>query len=272
MKTHPSYRCGARLRTAVVLVATIWACYLATRSASVRRRLRPPRAQSWRRRDGDIAQRRSMTHSREQGAPHRRDLRSGDARRAREGGAHRRTDHVRRDTRPDHRAQDRRVGRAMFVNATGQPVSVGRRCSRSTRRCSSARRRSCCLPSASSATWRRGSADAQQSARDLFSARRRLAYWDIPASEIAEIERTGEVRTHADAALVGRRLCPREERRRGTEDHGRRRAVSRRRPERGVGRRRGVRAGSRHGARRSDGARGLPGAAGEHRMGRIAYI
>ena len=37
--------------------------------------------------------------------------------------------------------------------------------------------------------------DARASASSLLtSARRRLAYWDIPASEIAEIERSGEVR------------------------------------------------------------------------------
>ena len=37
--------------------------------------------------------------------------------------------------------------------------------------------------------------DARNSASSLLaSARRRLAYWDIPASEIAEIERSGEVR------------------------------------------------------------------------------
>lgn len=40
-----------------------------------------------------------------------------------------------------------------------------------------------------------GSLDAQRSAEDLLtSARRRLAYWDIPASEIAAIERTGQIR------------------------------------------------------------------------------
>ena len=40
-----------------------------------------------------------------------------------------------------------------------------------------------------------GSSDAQRSAEDLLtSARRRLAYWDIPASEIAAIERTGQIR------------------------------------------------------------------------------
>lgn len=39
------------------------------------------------------------------------------------------------------------------------------------------------------------SADARTSANDLLmSARRRLAYWDIPESEIAEIERSGAVR------------------------------------------------------------------------------
>jgi Cu(I)/Ag(I) efflux system membrane fusion protein len=38
------------------------------------------------------------------------------------------------------------------------------------------------------------SADARNSASDLLmSARRRLAYWDIPDSEIAEIERSGEI-------------------------------------------------------------------------------
>jgi multidrug efflux pump subunit AcrA (membrane-fusion protein) len=39
------------------------------------------------------------------------------------------------------------------------------------------------------------SPDARNSASDLLmSARRRLAYWDIPESEIAEVERSGEVR------------------------------------------------------------------------------
>jgi len=39
------------------------------------------------------------------------------------------------------------------------------------------------------------SPDARNSASDLLmSARRRLAYWDIPETEIAEIERSGEVR------------------------------------------------------------------------------
>ena len=39
-----------------------------------------------------------------------------------------------------------------------------------------------------------GSADARSGADDLVtSARRRLAYWDVPASEIARVERTGEV-------------------------------------------------------------------------------
>jgi Cu(I)/Ag(I) efflux system membrane fusion protein len=40
----------------------------------------------------------------------------------------------------------------------------------------------------------KGSADAQRNAADLLSsARRRLAYWDIPDGDIAEIERTGVV-------------------------------------------------------------------------------
>lgn len=40
-----------------------------------------------------------------------------------------------------------------------------------------------------------GSADARRSASDLLAAaRRRLEYWDIPAREIAEVERTGQVR------------------------------------------------------------------------------
>ena len=39
-----------------------------------------------------------------------------------------------------------------------------------------------------------GSADARAGAADLLaSARRRLAYWDIPAAEVARIERTGQV-------------------------------------------------------------------------------
>lgn len=40
-----------------------------------------------------------------------------------------------------------------------------------------------------------GTEDARRSADDLLSsARRRLAYWDIPASEVERIERSGEVR------------------------------------------------------------------------------
>lgn len=40
-----------------------------------------------------------------------------------------------------------------------------------------------------------GSSDAQRSASDLLaSARRRLAYWDVPAEDIAAIERSGQVR------------------------------------------------------------------------------
>jgi multidrug efflux pump subunit AcrA (membrane-fusion protein) len=40
-----------------------------------------------------------------------------------------------------------------------------------------------------------GSPDAQRSASDLLaSARRRLTYWDVPAEDIAAIERSGEVR------------------------------------------------------------------------------
>lgn len=40
-----------------------------------------------------------------------------------------------------------------------------------------------------------GSDDAKRSASELLaSARRRLAYWDIPAREIAELERSGQVR------------------------------------------------------------------------------
>jgi membrane fusion protein, copper/silver efflux system len=40
-----------------------------------------------------------------------------------------------------------------------------------------------------------GSADARAGAYDLVaSARRRLAYWGVPAAEIARVERTGEVR------------------------------------------------------------------------------
>lgn len=42
---------------------------------------------------------------------------------------------------------------------------------------------------------REGSGDARRSADDLVtSARRRLAYWDIPADEIAAVERSGQVR------------------------------------------------------------------------------
>lgn len=40
-----------------------------------------------------------------------------------------------------------------------------------------------------------GTSEARQSAQDLLSsARRRLAYWDIPAGDVAAIERSGQVR------------------------------------------------------------------------------
>ena len=40
-----------------------------------------------------------------------------------------------------------------------------------------------------------GSAETRRSASDMLSSsRRRLAYWDVPASEVSEIERSGQVR------------------------------------------------------------------------------
>ena len=82
----------------------------------------------------------------------------------------------------------------LYVNATGQAVSVGQpllaiyspMLVSAQEELLLAKRLQSDVSAASEAT--------RQNAADLAaSARRRLAYWDIPASEIAEIERTGQV-------------------------------------------------------------------------------
>ena len=82
----------------------------------------------------------------------------------------------------------------LYVNATGQAVSVGQpllaiyspMLVSAQEELLLAKRLQSDVSAASEAT--------RQNAADLAaSARRRLSYWDIPASEIAEIERTGQV-------------------------------------------------------------------------------
>ena len=82
----------------------------------------------------------------------------------------------------------------LFVNATGQPVSVGQPLFTIYSPMLVSAQEELLLAKRLEHDVSAESADAQQNASDLLvSARRRLAYWDIPASEIAEIERTGQV-------------------------------------------------------------------------------
>lgn len=82
----------------------------------------------------------------------------------------------------------------LFVNATGQPVSAGQALFTIYSPMLVSAQEELLLAKKLQADVSAGSSDAQQSAANLLtSTRRRLAYWDIPESEIAEIERTGEV-------------------------------------------------------------------------------
>jgi membrane fusion protein, copper/silver efflux system len=82
----------------------------------------------------------------------------------------------------------------LFVNATGQPVSEGQALFAIYSPMLVSAQEELLLAKRLQHDVAAGGADAQRSAADLLtSARRRLAYWDIPESEIAEIERTGDV-------------------------------------------------------------------------------
>jgi Cu(I)/Ag(I) efflux system membrane fusion protein len=82
----------------------------------------------------------------------------------------------------------------LFINATGQPISAGEPLLTIYSPMLVTAQEELLLAKRLSRDVSAASADAQQNATDLLvSARRRLAYWDIPAGEIATIERTGQV-------------------------------------------------------------------------------
>ncbi len=83
----------------------------------------------------------------------------------------------------------------LFVNATGQPVSVGQPLLTIYSPMLVSAQEELLLAKRLEGEVAGASDAARQNASDLLeSARRRLSYWDIPAGEIAEIERTGQVR------------------------------------------------------------------------------
>ncbi|HET7374944.1 MAG TPA: efflux RND transporter periplasmic adaptor subunit [Gemmatimonadaceae bacterium] len=82
----------------------------------------------------------------------------------------------------------------LYVNATGQPVSVGQPLLTIYSPMLVSAQEELLLAKRLEGDVSGASGDARQNASDLLaSARRRLTYWDIPASEIAEVERTGQV-------------------------------------------------------------------------------
>jgi Cu(I)/Ag(I) efflux system membrane fusion protein len=82
----------------------------------------------------------------------------------------------------------------LYVNATGQAVSVGQPLLTIYSPMLVSAQEELLLAKRLQADVSAASDDTRKNAADLAaSARRRLAYWDIPASEIAEIERTGQV-------------------------------------------------------------------------------
>ena len=83
----------------------------------------------------------------------------------------------------------------LYVNATGQPVSAGQPLLTIYSPMLVQAQEELLLARRLQGDVSGGSADAQRSASDLLeSARRRLAYWDIPQREIVAIERGGQVR------------------------------------------------------------------------------
>jgi Cu(I)/Ag(I) efflux system membrane fusion protein len=82
----------------------------------------------------------------------------------------------------------------LFINATGQAVAAGEPLLTVYSPMLVSAQEELLLAKQLSHDVSAASADAQQNAADLLaSARRRLAYWDIPAGEVATIERTGQV-------------------------------------------------------------------------------
>lgn len=83
----------------------------------------------------------------------------------------------------------------LLVNSTGQPVSVGQPLLTIYSPMLVQAQEELLLARRLQSDVAAGSSDAQRSATDLLeSSRRRLAYWDIPASDIAAIEQSGQVR------------------------------------------------------------------------------
>ena len=82
----------------------------------------------------------------------------------------------------------------LWVNATGQPVKVGEPLFTIYSPMLVSAEEELLLAKRLQTDVASGSDDARRSADDLLaSARRRLAYWDIPDEDIAAIERSGEV-------------------------------------------------------------------------------
>ena len=83
----------------------------------------------------------------------------------------------------------------LFVSATGQPISIGQPLLTIYSPMLVTAQEELLLAKRLAIDVAAATDDARQSAESLLSsARRRLAYWDIPTSEIAEIERSGQVR------------------------------------------------------------------------------
>jgi len=82
----------------------------------------------------------------------------------------------------------------LFINATGQPIAEGEPLLTIYSPMLVTAQEELLLAKRFSRDVSAASADTRQNATDLLtSARRRLAYWDIPESEIEAIERTGQV-------------------------------------------------------------------------------
>ena len=82
----------------------------------------------------------------------------------------------------------------LYLNATGQPVSVGEPILTIYSPMLVQAEEELLLAKRLQSDVSAASGDTQDGARDLLeSARRRLAYWDIPQSEIAAIEQSGKV-------------------------------------------------------------------------------
>ena len=83
----------------------------------------------------------------------------------------------------------------LHVNATGQPITAGAPLLSVYAPMLVSAQEELLLARRLASDMRDGSPEARRSAEELIaSARRRLAYWDVPPSEIAAVERSGQVR------------------------------------------------------------------------------